>query len=101
MSLIPLTERQKTLIVNNVVKAVKNIETLNKTGYDFMYLASGFIAHYNINGFKGYYNEQSLKSDIIRNHRANKWLNFNPTDQNYGYYKSKADVYNRIIEAIV
>lgn len=98
--LTPITERQKTLIVNNVVKAVKNIDNLNKTGYNFLYLASGFIAHYDIHGFKAHYDGSSLKSDIIRNHRANKWLNFNPTDKDYGYYKSKADVYNRIVEAI-
>lgn len=98
--LTPITERQKTLIVNNVVKAVKNIDNLNKTGYNFLYLASGFIAHFDINGFKAHYSEDSLKADILRNQRANKWLNFNPTDRDYGYYKSKADVYNRIVEAI-
>ena len=50
MSLTPLTERQKTLIVNNVVKAVKNIDSLNQTGYRFLYLSSGFIAHYDLHG---------------------------------------------------
>ena len=51
MSLAPLTERQKVLIVSNVVKACKDITLLNKTGYNFLYLASGFIAHYNLHGF--------------------------------------------------
>jgi hypothetical protein len=98
--LTPITERQKTLIVNNVVKAVKDIHNLNKTGYNFLYLAIGFIAHYNMHGFIAHYTNENLKEDILRNQRANKYLNFNPTDVGYGYYKSKADVYNRIVEAI-
>ncbi len=98
--LTPFTERQKTLIVKNVVKSVKNINELNLTGYKFLHLASGFIAHYDINGFKSYYSNNNLKADLLRNHRANKWLNFNPTDKDYTYYKSKADIYNKIIENI-
>ena len=65
MSLTPLTERQKTLIVNNVVKAVKNIDTLNETGYRYLYLASGFIAHYDLHGFIDFYRNVSLKNEKI------------------------------------
>lgn len=100
MALTPLTERQKTLIVNNVVKAVKDISKLNKTGYNFLYLASGFIAHYNIHGFIDHYERYSLKQDILANERNNQWLNFRAGDDNHDYYKSKADVYNRIVAAI-
>lgn len=100
MALTPLTERQKTLIVNNVVKAVKDISKLNKTGYNFLYLASGFIAHYNIEGFKAHYFHHSLKRDILDNERSNQWLNFRAGDENFDYYKSKVDVYNRIVTAI-
>lgn len=101
MSMQPLTQRQQTLIVNNVVKAVKNgIDNLNKNGYNFLYLASGFIAHYNQYGFIAHYQQHSLKRDILDNHRANLWLNFCPGEQNYDYYKSKAEVYQRIVDAI-
>ena len=100
MALTPLTERQKTLIVNNVVKAIKDITKLNKTGYNFLYLASGFIAHYNIEGFKAHYFHHSLKRDILDNERSNQWLNFRAGDKDFDYYKSKADVYNRIVTAI-
>ena len=96
----PLSERQKTLIVNNVVNACKNIDNLNKTGYNFLYQASGFIAHYDLYGFIANYKEDSLKADILRNTRANEWRNFHPKDENYEYYMSKADVYTRIVEAI-
>ena len=96
----PLSERQKTLIVNNVVNACKNIDNLNKTGYNFLYQASGFIAHYDLYGFIANYKEDSLKADILRNTRVNEWRNFHPKDENYEYYMSKADVYTRIVEAI-
>jgi len=96
----PLTERQKTLIVGNVVKAVKNIEALNKTGYNFLYLAQGFIAHYDINGFKGAYSDGSLKCDILDNAGANMWRNFRPGDSDYEYYASKAATYRMICDAL-
>ena len=98
--IIPLTERKKVLIVNNVIAAGKDIEKLNKTGYDYLYLCSGFIAHYDLEGFKDYYSEHSLKSDILEYFRFNKWTNFIPTDNNYDYYMSKKDVYARIVSKI-
>jgi hypothetical protein len=100
MSIKPLTETQKTRMVNNVVKACKNIESLNKTGYDFINLASGFIAHYNLNGFIEHYKHYSLKDDIIRNANQNQWNNFRQGEQNYDYYMSKKDVYNQILAKI-
>jgi len=99
--LTPLTERQKTLIVNNVISACNDIEKLNSTGYKFINLASGFIAHYNLNGFRYAYSiPGSLRENIIRNSRMNQWNNFTPNDSNYAYYMSKKDVYNRILAKI-
>lgn len=100
MSLIPLTERQKTLIVNNVVSAVKDINKLNRTGYKYLYLCSGFIAHYNLHGFISHYQDYDLKRDILDNVNINKWLNFRPGDKDYEYYRSKADVYAQIVAKI-
>jgi hypothetical protein len=100
MSIPDITERQKSLIVNNVVAAVKNIEKLNKTGYNFLYLESGFIAHYNVNGFKDYYTSENLRNDILKNRNNNQWNNFRKGEKNYEYYMSKRDVYNRICAAI-
>lgn len=102
MSLNPLTERQKTLIVSNVVKACKNIDQLNKQGYNFLNLASGFIAHYNLYGFISYYNEPGkLKRDIVNYARQNQWNNFRPNERDYDYYMAKKDVYNRILAQIM
>jgi hypothetical protein len=94
----PLTEQQKKNIVRNVLSACRNIEKLNGTGYNFLYLAQGFIAHYNINGFKAYYSEPgSLQADIERNARVNQWHNFRPGERDVDYYHSKRDTYNRIL----
>lgn len=101
MALTPLTERQKALIVSNVVKACKNIESLNKTGYKYLYLCSGFIAHYDLYGFIGHYSDRSLKHDIVSFAGQNQWKNFRPGERDYDYYMSKADVYNRILAQIV
>jgi hypothetical protein len=98
--LIPYSEKQKTLIVNNIVRACDDIEKLNGTGYKYIYLASGFIAHYDINGFKSNYSlvdcGYSLADAILAHESSNKWLNFREGDRDYLYYKSKADVYQRI-----
>ena len=97
----PLTERQKTLIVSNVVKAVKNIDNLNKTGYNFVYQCSGFIAHYDLYGFIASYTGESLKRDLISYAGQNQWNNFRPGERDYDYMMAKKDVYNRIVAQIV
>jgi hypothetical protein len=97
----PLTERQKTLIVNNVIKSVKSgIDNLNNSGYNFLYLASGFIAHFNRYGFIAHYQQHSLKRDILDNERNNMWNNFHPSDKDYDYYMAKKDVYMRLVKAL-
>ena len=94
----PITKAQQTRIVNNVVAACRDIEKLNSTGYNFLYLASGFIAHYNLAGFKAHYSEPgSLQRDIENNARANQWHNFRPGERDADYYHSKRDTYNAIL----
>lgn len=95
-----LTEKEKSLIIKNVIAACRDITKLNKRGYNFLYLASGFIAHYNLQGFIDYYTDQSLAADILQNARFNTWANFRPGDNNYDYYMGKKEVYNSICEAI-
>jgi len=100
MSLETITADRAVLIVKNVVRACEDITKLNGTGYKFINLASGFIAHYNLNGFKDYYERNSLKHDILANSSNNQWLNFRPGDENYEYYQQKAAIYNRIVELL-
>lgn len=100
-SIPPLTQRQKSLIVSNVLKACQDIEQLNSTGYKYLHLCSGFIAHYNLHGFKAHYREHSLKRDIELNYRQNQWNNFKAGDEHAEYYHSKRDVYNAILGGLV
>ena len=96
MTIAPLTDRQKSLIVNNVVKACSDIKSLNRTGYKYLYLANGFIAHYNLGGFIDYYARKDLMADILDHEEDNTWRNFSPSDNNYSYYMSKKEVYKTI-----
>ena len=93
----PLNQRQQQLIVKNVLAACKNITTLNKTGYNFLCLASGFMAHYNLSGFIAHYSEHSLEEDLARNANFNQWHNFRVGERNADYYHSKRDCYNKIL----
>lgn len=91
-----LTIKEQDLIYKNVIKACSDISKLNKRGYNYLYLCSGFIAHYNIHGFKSHYEDTSLIRDILSNKENNTWNNFREGDRDYHYYKSKAEVYKRI-----
>lgn len=99
----PITPRQKSMIVSSFKKvfATGDIENLTNNAYKYIYLASGFIAHYNLYGFREAYRDVSLlKKDILLNVRANQWDNFTSTDKNYDYYMSKADVYRSLASLV-
>jgi hypothetical protein len=100
MAIAPLTAKQQQLIVSNIVKACKDINKLSKSGYNFIYLASGFIAHNDINGFIAAHDDGSLKRKIKENARFNMWSNFREGETNYEYYMSKKAVYQAIMEKI-
>jgi hypothetical protein len=97
----PLTLRQKQLISKNVLAACKNINKLNGTGYNFLNSCSGFIAHYDLEGFKAYYSEHSLEDDINANYVQNQWRNFREGDRGYDYYMAKRNCYNMILGGFV
>lgn len=101
--LVPMTDRQQVMIVNNVRKVIKekNIELLSKQAHNYLYLCSGFIAHYNYHGFKDYYqNVDDLKTDLLVNYNANMWNNFHPTDRDYEYMMAKKAVYQNICKGL-
>jgi len=98
----PMTDYEKRLTSKNILAACKNINKLNKRGYAFLNVASGFIAHYDINGFKHYYQrEGKLQQDIERNAKANQWNNFRVGDEHADYYHAKRDCYNQILGGLV
>jgi hypothetical protein len=103
MSLEPMPKCSAIRIINNVAKVIStgNIELLTKQAYNYLYLCSGFIAHYNLLGFRDYYQDTArLKQDLLAYHQDNNWANFHSDGKDYGYYHQKALIYNSIIKAI-
>ena len=100
MALVPMTQKEQDLTVKNVLAACKDINKLNSRGYKFLHLAVGFIAHFNIHGFKDHYGFYSLIADIRDNACMNQWDNFHVGDRDYDYQMAKKAVYNRIVEAL-
>jgi hypothetical protein len=101
MALVPMTSKEQDLTVKAVLSACKDINKLNKRAYKFLYLSNGFIAHYDINGFKSFYSDSnSLKQDIVNNRSFNQWNNFRVGEKDYEYMMAKKSVYNRIVESL-
>ena len=99
MALTLRTNRQADLIVSSLRKVFQtyDIAYLTKSAYNFLYLSSGFIAHYNLYGFQAEYTDvNKLKRELAHNYGANQWRNFGPKDPDYSYYMEKRDIYNRI-----
>jgi len=96
-------EKQPQNKVNRILRNLalvfskNDITLLDKNGYNFLYLASGFIAHYDLNGFiHAYGSASALKEDILRNQSNNQWDNFHKGERDYEYYMQKKEIYNTI-----
>ena len=94
-----LTLKQQQLIVKNILAACKDIRKLNGTGYKFIYLAGGFIAHYNLMGFKDNYSDGTLSQDIKVCAHMNQYENFR-VSPDAAYYNAKRDTYNLILKGL-
>jgi hypothetical protein len=98
-----ITPRQKSLIISSFkrVFSTGDIAYLTSTAYKYIHLASGFIAHYDLYGFRAnYYDVSLLRKDIIDNAQNNRWNNFTPADKDYDYYMSRADVYKSLVKLV-
>ncbi len=96
-----LTPRQIAFIINSIKKVIKknDIQFLTKAAYGHLYLCSGFIAHYDIWGFRDHYKNVSWLMDTIKhNAPINQWNNFHPGEKDYDYYMQKKEIYNQILE---
>ena len=93
------TLRQTDLIVSSIRKVfqTEDINHLSKSAYDFLSLSSGFIAHYNLYGFRcAYDNVNDLKRQLAESYCSNQWNNFTPRDKDYEYMMQKKEIYNRV-----
>ena len=88
----------------NIISVLKNgtIAKLKRSGYQYCYLLSGFIAHYDINGFKAYYSSdyKLFVDDLASGLKDALWVykrdyedprNDKPDGCNKAYYKDKLD----------
>jgi hypothetical protein len=94
------TEGQVKMIVNSFRRVFesRDIGNLNNSAYKFIYLCSGFIAHYNLLGFRdAYQNIETLREALFTNEAMNQWRNFSPKDRDYAYMMQKRDIYNQIV----
>jgi hypothetical protein len=94
------TEAQEKRIAKNIQAAARDITKLTKQGYNYIYLASGFIAHYSYAGFVDYYRNGELLRDLIIHANHNTWDNFRPGDVDFDYYSQKARIYGVIMAGI-
>lgn len=101
MALKLLTEKGKERVIKAVIRATKNVKTMTNEAYDFLYLSYGFMAHYNVYGFREYYESHCLGSDILANQEMNQYANFLKGDHNYEYYMQKKEIYNEICRRLM
>lgn len=95
-------------IVNNVKLVFKtgDIKKLNNPTYHFIYLLSGFIAHYNLYGFQDTYSDlREFGKDLLNacseseeRRSTEKWA---ITEYGIGYCQSKADAIKGIREVVL
>lgn len=106
MALKPITQKAATLIAKNIAKVIKknDMSLLTKGSYNYISICSGFIAHYNLQGFKDYYTHETsvldFYNDIMDNKSISGRTNYQVNDKNYDYYKSKADTYLLICQEL-
>jgi hypothetical protein len=97
----PFSPIQQARIVSNIMAAIAmHIGKLNGPAYRFISGCPGFIAHYNLHGFKAHYDVDqwghSLARDILANQPINQWANFKPGQDWYEYNMSRKAIYNQI-----
>jgi hypothetical protein len=96
-----LTDRQVVLILASFHKVFKNndIEHLTNSAYKFIMQSPGFIAHYDLYGFRcEYENVTQFRREILQSQSMNQWSNFRPGEKDYFYMMQKKDIYNKICE---
>ena len=101
-------ELRSDLEVHNIVQSFKlvfkyeDMNRLTRRAYLFIMTASGFIAHYDIHGFRNEYsNVYSLCGDIMKYQDSNQFTNFHKGETNYDYFMQRKEIYNKIVDLIV
>lgn len=99
----PRPEKEAKSIVKNIVAVLDsgNIELLTKASYQYLSSCVGFIAHYNLQGFKDEYRETGrLRRHLEKFKSMNQWENFTPKDPMYNFQMQKKEIYNSILQGV-
>lgn len=99
----PISKGVMRNIINNLLYECYHggLEKLNPSAYNFLYLANGFIAHYDRFGFIAEYkNIHNLYIDILKYEKDNEYRNFSSKDKDYDYYMKKKEIYVLICKGI-
>ncbi len=91
-------------VYNNIVNILEtgDIKKMRKNTYNFLYLTSGFIAHYNQGGFMDYYQDvEQLRDDLlassdIKNPGYYLESFFTDKPEQADYYKSNAELLKKL-----
>ncbi len=96
-----LSKKEENRILRSIALAcTDSMEQLNKYAYNWLHIKSGFIAHYNLQGFQGSYYPAQLRTAILDNERWNTSCNYRESEADYPYYKQKADMYKRLCDIL-
>lgn len=102
MALTKISEKEvKNIIIGLTKAATRDIKCLTAAAYQFIHVASGFMAHYNILGFVDYYGTATNLGDYILQYRTmNQWENFYKDELDYEYMMQQKQIYNAVCRAI-
>tara|TARA_Y100000310_G_scaffold335935_1_gene419200 strand:- start:761 stop:1156 length:396 start_codon:yes stop_codon:yes gene_type:complete len=94
--------RKVKLLVNNLKRIIKarNMEPLQKKLYEFIHLHCGFIAHYNLNGFKHTYYEGQEFQTFLEDLKEGCNVYACDMEDNYNYGYTNKEVKEAIAEIL-
>ena len=97
--LLPYKERQQALITNNIISACTDVNAITKMGYGYLMNCKGFDT-LSFDEFLEYFGKHSLADMIQANIKHNLWVGVSESDPDFKYYKSKAEIYKRIVDKL-
>lgn len=94
--------RKVQLMANNLKRIVKarNMEPLQKKLYEFIHLNCGFIAHYNLQGFKSTYYDGDEFVEFLERLKQGCYVHNCDLEDNYNYGYTNEEVKNALAEIL-
>ena len=88
-----LEPEKALIIIKNLLDACRDITSLTQEGYRLIHLRTGFIAHYDREGFiEEYLTSQNLRDKILANQIHNTSCNRSLKDKDNPYYLQQGEI---------